>query len=215
MKLTLYRIKLALGAFRKFSVFVCTPTWLPQTSAFHWKGNSWKSFHLTSWMKRNQRKEPSKLIQNDLGTILIGWIVAEIFDLENKPKLLAGPNQHLFDMFSEIQNAITQRGSPRSTWFMGHFESVFRALFDCMIGFLLRRNYKKFFSVAFALWPNAFVWNGHIEIKLKFGHFRNAPKAVLNLHAVSFICTKFGTFTIFSAITTKGSTYLPDHNSQL
>ena len=58
---------------------------------------------------RNQWKELTKLIQNDLGTILIGWIVAEIFDLDNKPKLLTGPNQHLFDIFCENQNALTQQ----------------------------------------------------------------------------------------------------------
>ena len=32
------------------------PIWLPQTEAFQWRGNSWKSFYLTSWIKRNQWK---------------------------------------------------------------------------------------------------------------------------------------------------------------
>ena len=59
--------------------------------------------------------------------------MAEIFDLENASKLLTGPNQHLLTFFCEIQYAITQRGSPRSTCFMGHFESDFRALFSCGI----------------------------------------------------------------------------------
>ena len=58
--------------------------------------------------------------------------MAEIFNLENTPKLLTGPSQHLFDIFCEIQYAITQRGSPRSTCFMGHFESVFRVLFRAL-----------------------------------------------------------------------------------
>ena len=38
--------------------------------------------------KYNEWKELTKLIQNDLGTILIGRIVAEIFYLESTPKLL-------------------------------------------------------------------------------------------------------------------------------
>ena len=35
MKLIKERSKLGLGAFRKFSAFVLTPIWLPQTKAFH------------------------------------------------------------------------------------------------------------------------------------------------------------------------------------
>ena len=77
---------------------------LPQTKTFHWKRNSWKNFYLTSRIKCNHWKELTKLIQNDLATILIGWIVAEIFDLENTPKLLTGPDQHLFDIF--LRNSI-------------------------------------------------------------------------------------------------------------
>ena len=50
-----------------------------------------------------------------------------------KKFLKKNQNQHLFDIFCEIQYAITQRGSPRSTCFMGHFESVSRALFSCGI----------------------------------------------------------------------------------
>ena len=158
------------------AAFVCTPIWLPQAKAFHWRGNSWKSFYLTSWIKRTQWKEFTKLTQNDLETILIGWIVAEIFDLENAPKLLTGPSHHLFDIFCEIQNAINQRGSPRSTWFMGHLESVFIALFGCMIGFLLGRNYKNVFfcglcSVVKCLcmkWP---YWNSTKIVK-----FSNCPQ---------------------------------------
>ena len=66
------KIKIRVGAFRKFSTFVCTPIWLPQTKAFHRRGNSLKSFYLTSWIKLNQWKELTKLIQNYLGTVLIG-----------------------------------------------------------------------------------------------------------------------------------------------
>ena len=166
MTLTQYRLKIALGAFRNFSAFVGMPIWLPHTKAFHWRGNSWKSFYLTSWIKCNQWKELTKLIQNDLGTILIGWIVAEIFDLENiRQNCWPGRISIFLTFTGEIQNVVIQRGSLRSTLFIGHFESVFRVLFDCMIGFLLKRNYKNvFFSVAFALWSNAFVWNGQTEI---------------------------------------------------
>ena len=35
MKLITYISKLGLGTFRKFSAFVLTPIWLPQTKAFH------------------------------------------------------------------------------------------------------------------------------------------------------------------------------------
>ena len=71
--------------------------------------------------------------------------MAEIFDLENTPKLLTGQNQHLFDIFCEIQYAITQQGSLRSTCFMGHFESVFRALFSCVIYIVNKRDNKNMF----------------------------------------------------------------------
>ena len=71
--------------------------------------------------------------------------MAEIFDLENTPKLLTGPNQHLFDIFCEIQYAITQWGSPRSTCFMGHFESVFRPLFSCEIYIVNKQDNKNRF----------------------------------------------------------------------
>ena len=71
--------------------------------------------------------------------------MAEIFDLENTPKLLTGPNQHLFEIFCEIQYAITQQGSPRSTCFMGHVESVFRALFSCEIHIMDKKDSKNMF----------------------------------------------------------------------
>ena len=72
--------------------------------------------------------------------------MTEIFDLENTPKLLTGPNQYLFDIFLPyIQHAITQRGSPQSTCFMGHFESVFRALFSCGIYIVNKQDNKNMF----------------------------------------------------------------------
>ena len=71
--------------------------------------------------------------------------MAEIFDLENTPKLLTGPNQHLLTSFCEIQCAITQGGSPRSTCFMGHLESVFRALFSCGIYIVNEQDNKNMF----------------------------------------------------------------------
>ena len=44
---------------------------------------------------------------------------------------------------------------------------------------------------------------------------RNAPKVIFNLYGVSFIYTKFGTFTTFSAIATKGSIYLLDQTNKV
>ena len=71
--------------------------------------------------------------------------MAEIFDMENTPKLLTGPNQHLFDIFCEIQYAITQRGSLRSTCFIGHFKSVFRTLFSYGIYIVNKQDSKNMF----------------------------------------------------------------------
>ena len=71
--------------------------------------------------------------------------MAEIFDLENTPKLLTGPNQHLFDIFLRNSICITQRGSPQSTCFMGHFESVFRAFFSCGIYIVNKQDNKNMF----------------------------------------------------------------------
>ena len=71
--------------------------------------------------------------------------MAEIFDLENTPYLLTGPNQHLFDIF--LRNSICHNsgGSPRSTCFMGHFESVFRALFSFGIYIVNKQDNKNMF----------------------------------------------------------------------
>ena len=145
MKLMTWRSKLGLGAFRKFSAFVLTSIWLPQTKACHWRRNSWKNFYLTSRIKCNHWKELTRLVQNDLGTILIGWIVAEIFDLENTPKLLTGPKQHLFYIF--LRNSICHNSAGISPidLFHGHFESVFRALFSCGIYIVNKQDNKNMF----------------------------------------------------------------------
>ena len=71
--------------------------------------------------------------------------MAEIFDLDNTPKLLIGPNQHLLTSLCEIQYVITQLESLRSTCFMGHFESVFRALFSCGIYVVNKQDNKNMF----------------------------------------------------------------------
>ena len=71
--------------------------------------------------------------------------MAEVFDLENTPELLIGSNQHLFDIFLRNSICHTQRGSPRSTGSMGHFESVFRALFSCGIYIVNKQDNKNMF----------------------------------------------------------------------
>ena len=73
--------------------------------------------------------------------------MAEIFDLENTPKLLTGPNQHLFDIFLQNSTCHNSAGrvSPRSTCFIGHFESVVRALFNCGIYIVNKQDNKNMF----------------------------------------------------------------------
>ena len=124
------KIKIRLGGISKISAFVPMPIWLPQTKAFHWRRNSWKNFYLTSQIKCNHWKERTKLVQNDLRTILIGWIVAEIFDLENTPKLLTGQNQHLFDIF--LRNSISHNSTGISPidLFHGSFWISFQSSFQ-------------------------------------------------------------------------------------
>ena len=168
---------MALGAFRKFSAFVVTPIWLPQAKTFHWRRNSWKNFYLRSRIKCNHWKELTKLVQNDLGTILIGWIVAEIFHLENTPKLLTGPNQHLFDIFLRNSICHNSAGSPRSTCFMGHFESVFRALFSCVIYIVNKQDNKTYFWIILTLWSNPYMHNSCLGVSPKYLIFRNAHQA--------------------------------------
>ena len=74
--------------------------------------------------------------------------MAEIFDLENTPKLLTGPNQHLFDIF--LRNSICHNSvgiSPIDlNCFMGHFESVFREVSFLPGGGLLKIGGSGIFS---------------------------------------------------------------------
>ena len=70
------------------------------------------------------------------------------------PKLLTRQNQHLLDIFCEIQNVINQQGCPHSTWFMGDFESVFRALFSGGI-YIVNKQYSK----------NMFLRNFDVTVK--------------------------------------------------
>ena len=119
--------------------------------------------------------------------------MAEIFDLENMPKLLTGPNQHLFDIFGEIQYAIAQRGSPRSTIILNQFLELFSA-----VGFILRisKTAKIWFLIILTLWSNPYMHNSCLAISPKYLIFRNAPKCIIDLYGISFLCTNFETFTI-------------------
>ena len=135
--------------------------------------------------------------------------MAEIFDLENTPKLLTGPNQHLLDIFFEIQYVTTQRGSPRSTCFMGHFESVFRALFSCGIYIVNEPDSKRCFRIILTLWSNPYMHSSCLGRPPKHLIFRNAPKPIIDLYGISFLCTNFETFTIFSAVVLIDCPYPP------
>ena len=135
--------------------------------------------------------------------------MTEIFDLENTPKLLTGPNQHLLTSFCEIQYAITQPGSPRSTCFMVHFESVFRALFSCGIYIVNKQDNKNMFLKILTLWSNPYMHNSCLGIFPKYLIFGNAPKPIIDLCGIIFLCANFETFTIFSAIVLKTCTYPP------
>ena len=168
-----------------------------------------KKFYLTSRIKYNHWKELTKLVQNYLGTILIGWIVAEIFDLEIRQNCWQGRISIFLTSFCEIQYAITQGGSSRSTCFMGHFESVFRAL--SAVGFILwiSKTTKTCFWIILTLWSNPYMHNSCLGISPKYLIFRNAPKLIIDLCGISFLCADFETFTIFSAIVLKSCTYPP------
>ena len=71
--------------------------------------------------------------------------MAEIFDLENTPKLLTGPNQHLFDNF--LRNSICHNSAGISPIDLinGSFESVFRALFSFGIYIVKKQDNKNMF----------------------------------------------------------------------
>ena len=64
--------------------------------------------------------------------------MAEIFDLENTPNLLTGPNQHLFDIF--LRNSICHNSTGISP--IDLFQSVFRALFSCGIYIVNKQDNK-------------------------------------------------------------------------
>ena len=66
----------------------------------------------------------------------------KIFDLENTPKLLTGPNQHLFDIF--LQNSICHNSAGISTIDLLN-GSVFRALFSCGIYVVNKQDNKIMF----------------------------------------------------------------------
>ena len=90
------RSKLGLRIFENsLLLFVCQYDYLRQRHSNE-EENSWKNFYLTSRIKHYQWKELTKLIQTDPGIISIGWIIAEIFDLENRPKLM---NKHTLKFF--------------------------------------------------------------------------------------------------------------------
>ena len=49
--------------------------------------------------------------------------------------------------------------------------------------------------------------NSCLRISPKYLIFRNAPKPVIDLYGISFLCANFETFTIFSAIVMKTCAY--------
>ena len=95
-----------------------------------------------SRIKRNQWKELTKLIWNDLGTILIEWMVCWDIWPEKYAKATKSAS---FWHFCEIQNDITQERSPRPTSFMVCFQSVFRGLFSCGICIVNKQDKKNMF----------------------------------------------------------------------
>ena len=172
MKLITSRSKLGLGTFWKFLLLLVHQYGCRRQKHFTEEENSLKGFYLTSRIKRNGWKELTKLIQNGLGTILKGWIVAEIFDLENTPKLLT---VSIFWHFCEIQNAIPQWGSPRSSWFMSHFESVFRALFSCGIYIVNKQDSKNMFLRNFDFMVKSLHRIAVLEYLKSISSFEMAP----------------------------------------
>ena len=64
------------------------------------------------------------------------------------------------------------------------------------------------------LWSNPYMHNSCLGISPKYLIFRNAPKPVIDLYGISFLCNNFETFTIFSAIVLIDCTYLPYHLSE-
>ena len=155
----------------------------------HLRRNSWKKFYLTSQIKCNHWKELTKLVQNDLGTILIGWIVAEIFDLENTPKLLR-----------DLQDRLV-------SWvILNQFSEIFSA-----VGFILwiNKTTKACYWIILTLWSNPYMHNSCLGISPKYLIFWNAPKPIIDLCGISFLCANFETVTIFSAVVWKTCTCPP------
>ena len=139
------KIKIRLGGISKFSAFVLTPIWLPQTKAFHWRRNSWKNFYLTSRInvtigKSSQNSSKTTLEQYWLDESWLRYLTWKI-----RQNCWQGRISIFLTSFCEIQYAITQRGSPRSNCFMGHFESVFKALFSCGIYIVNKQDNKNMF----------------------------------------------------------------------
>ena len=97
-----YNIKtqIRIRAFRKFSAFVLTPIWLPQTKAFHWRRNSWKNFNLTSRNKCNHWKELTKLVQNDIDWMNRGWDIWAGKYAETADRAESASFWHLFAKFN-------------------------------------------------------------------------------------------------------------------
>ena len=77
-----------------------------------------------------------------------------------------GPISIFLTSFCEFQYAITQRGSLLSTFFMGHFESVFRALFGCGIYIVNKQDNKNMLlnNSDFTLWSNPYMHNSCLGI---------------------------------------------------
>ena len=91
--------------------------------------------------------------------------------------------QHLLT-FCEIQNAIPQWGSPRSSWFMSHFESVFRALFSCGIYIVNKQDSKNMFLRNFDFMVKSLHRIAVLEYLKSISSFEMAPTLYL-IHMVS------------------------------
>ena len=100
------QIKIELGAFKNFSLFVCMPIWLLQTQVFHWSEKFKKIICLHSKHKSNSCKEVIKLIKINFGTTLIGSMVAEIFNSKGTSKVLS---QHFYTILSTLKHYILAR----------------------------------------------------------------------------------------------------------
>ena len=57
--------------------------------------------------------------------------------------------------------------------------------------------------------------NSCLGISPKYLIFRNAPKPIIDLCGISFLCANFETFTIFSAIVLKTCTHPPYYRTKI